>query len=100
MAHHRLRHDEEARRCLNEARRWIDARHSAAIDLSDMQPPWSDWDEPVVNALLLREAEALLQPESEMSPEGAAVNHRKGDTSATPGLGIPFDLFPGAHAHG
>ena len=63
----RLRHDAEARRCLNEARRWIASRETAATDLSDMQPPWSDWDEPVVNALLLREAEEVLGQQSAVS---------------------------------
>jgi tetratricopeptide (TPR) repeat protein len=65
MAHHRLGHAEDARRCLAEARRWIDAANQGAgDDLSSTQPAWGGWHERVVYPLLLREAEQLLNGES------------------------------------
>jgi uncharacterized protein (TIGR03067 family) len=79
MAHHRLRHDDEARRCLAEAARWIDqANHHEGDDQSATRPSWGDWHEPVLSRLLLREAEALLNngpvalEPSVLSPEDAA----------------------------
>jgi tetratricopeptide (TPR) repeat protein len=65
MAHHRLGHADEVRRCLSEAARWIDAaNHHTADDLSGTQPVWGGWHEPVVAPLLLREAEKLMKTES------------------------------------
>ena len=61
MAHHRLGHAEEARRCLVEAARWIDeANREAPDDTATTWPAWGGWHEAVVYPLLLREAEALL----------------------------------------
>jgi len=61
MAHHRLGHAEEARRCLVEAARWIDEANRVQLDdPTTLGPTWGHWDEPVVYPLLLREAEALL----------------------------------------
>jgi serine/threonine protein kinase/Flp pilus assembly protein TadD len=61
MARHRLRDDDEARRCLSEAKRWIDAaNHHTGDDPSGTQPVWGGWHEPVIAALLVREAEELL----------------------------------------
>jgi eukaryotic-like serine/threonine-protein kinase len=61
MAHHRLGHSDEARRCLAEAARWIDeANRHEGDDLSGTGAAWGNWHEPVVYPLLLREAEALL----------------------------------------
>jgi tetratricopeptide (TPR) repeat protein len=61
MAHHRLSHADEARRCLAEAARWIDEANRAELDdLTRTQPNWGEWHEPVVSQLLLREAEELL----------------------------------------
>jgi hypothetical protein len=61
MAHHRLGHADEARRCLAEAGLWIDeANRREGDDLSATRPAWGDWHGPVVYQLLLREAEALL----------------------------------------
>jgi Flp pilus assembly protein TadD len=62
MARHRLGDADEARRCLSEARRWIDAaNHHTEDDPTGMQPVWGGWHEPVVCPLLLREAEELLK---------------------------------------
>jgi len=61
MAHHQLGHAVEARRCLSEARRWIDAANChTEDDPSGTQPVWGGWYESVVFPLLLREAEELL----------------------------------------
>ena len=61
MAHHRLGQTEDARRCLAEARRWIDAaNHHTSDDLNGTQIIWGGWHERVVYPLLLREAEELL----------------------------------------
>jgi tetratricopeptide (TPR) repeat protein len=69
MAHHRLGHADDARRCLAEARRWIDAaNHDTGDDLSATRPAWGSWHEPVVYPLLLREAEELLGQESVNNP--------------------------------
>jgi serine/threonine protein kinase/predicted Zn-dependent protease len=62
MARHRLRDDKEARRCLSEAKRWIDAaNHHTEDDPSGTQPVWGGWHEPVVYSLLLREAEEFVE---------------------------------------
>jgi serine/threonine protein kinase/tetratricopeptide (TPR) repeat protein len=61
MAHHRLGHAEEARRCLVDAARWIDeANREDLDDPTSLRPGWANWDERVTYPLLLREAEALL----------------------------------------
>jgi eukaryotic-like serine/threonine-protein kinase len=61
MAHHRLGHTEEARRCLVEAARWIDEANRVRLDdPTGLGPVWGAWHEPVVYPLLLREAETLL----------------------------------------
>jgi serine/threonine protein kinase/Flp pilus assembly protein TadD len=61
MAHHRLGHAEEARRCLTEAARWIDeANREKLDDPTSTRPAWGGWYQAVVYPLLLREAEALL----------------------------------------
>jgi len=61
MAHHHLGHADEARRCLSEAKQWIDAaKHYAEDDPTGTLPVWEGWDQPVVYPLLLREAENLL----------------------------------------
>src|SRR5262249_57318677 len=61
MAHHRLGHAEEARRCLVEAARWIDEANRVQVDdPTTLGPTWGHWDESVVYPLLLREVEALL----------------------------------------
>lgn len=65
MAHHRLGHADDARRCLAEARRWIDAATHASADLSSVQPAWGGWYEKVVFPRLLQEAEMLLNHKSE-----------------------------------
>ncbi len=70
MAHHRLGHADDARRCLAEARRWIDAaNHETGDDLSATRPGWGGWHEPVVYPLLLREAEELLEEPSGISDQ-------------------------------
>jgi hypothetical protein len=61
MAHHRLGHAEEARRCLVEAARWIDEADREKRDgPTGTRPAWGGWYQAVVYPLLLREAEALL----------------------------------------
>jgi serine/threonine protein kinase/Flp pilus assembly protein TadD len=61
MAHHRLRHAAEARRCLAEAARWIDdASREGLDDPAGTGPSWGSWCERVVYPLLLREAEERL----------------------------------------
>ena len=61
MAHHRLGHAEAARRCLDEAARWIDeANRQQEDDPSGTRPIWGGWNELVAYPLLLREAEELL----------------------------------------
>jgi eukaryotic-like serine/threonine-protein kinase len=62
MAHHHLGNTDQARRCLFEATRWIEAAdHHTEDDPSGTQPVWGGWHEPVVCRLLLREAEELLK---------------------------------------
>jgi eukaryotic-like serine/threonine-protein kinase len=61
MAHHRLGHAAEARRCLAEAAHWIDeANRQNEDDLSGTRPTWGDWHRPVEFPLLFHEAEVLL----------------------------------------
>jgi tetratricopeptide (TPR) repeat protein len=65
MAHHRLGHARQARRCLAKAARWIDqANREELNDLSGRRPVWGSWHEQVYFPLLLREAEELLQQDS------------------------------------
>jgi tetratricopeptide (TPR) repeat protein len=65
MAHYRLGHTDEARRCLSEATRWIDAANRyTEDDPTGTLPVWGGWHEPVVYPLLLREAEKLMKNES------------------------------------
>jgi serine/threonine protein kinase/Tfp pilus assembly protein PilF len=62
MAHHRMGHAAEARRCLAEAARWIDeANRQEEDDLSGTRPAWGDWHERAMFPLLLREAEELIR---------------------------------------
>jgi serine/threonine protein kinase/Flp pilus assembly protein TadD len=69
MAHHRLGHADRARRCLAEAAGWINEANGRTDEanpgeedgLGGVRPAWGDWHEPVVFALLLREAEELLK---------------------------------------
>jgi hypothetical protein len=61
MAHHRLGQGDQARRCLEEARRWIagaDQHHGD--DPTAAAAAWGDWTERPTYRLLLREAEALV----------------------------------------
>jgi tetratricopeptide (TPR) repeat protein len=61
MAHRRLGHDAEARRCLREAVQWIDAANARTEDnLRLTEPAWADSHEPVMVPLLLREAQELV----------------------------------------
>jgi tetratricopeptide (TPR) repeat protein len=61
MAHHRLGHDDDARRCQTEAARWIDAANRQTERNSrSTEPAWGNWHEPIVDPLLLQEAEELL----------------------------------------
>jgi len=61
MAHCRLGHADEARRCLAEAVSWMDKANQQELDdLTGTQPAWGDWYEPVLFPMLVREVEALL----------------------------------------
>ncbi|HEV3200479.1 MAG TPA: tetratricopeptide repeat protein [Bryobacteraceae bacterium] len=61
MAHHRLGHTDEARRCLVEAAHWIDEANREKLDeISSTRPTWGNWHERVVYPLLLHEAESLI----------------------------------------
>ncbi len=61
MAHQRLGHAQEARRCLAEAARWIDRANRVELDdIAGNSPAWGDWPERVEYPMLLREAESLL----------------------------------------
>jgi serine/threonine protein kinase/Flp pilus assembly protein TadD len=65
MAHHRLGHARQARRCLAQAARWIDqANREELDDLTGNRTAWGDWHEQVYFPLLLREAEKLLKQDS------------------------------------
>jgi serine/threonine protein kinase/lipoprotein NlpI len=62
MASHRLGHADQARRCLSEARRWIDAANQhTEDDPTGTQPVWGAWHETVVYPRLMREAEELMK---------------------------------------
>jgi tetratricopeptide (TPR) repeat protein/tRNA A-37 threonylcarbamoyl transferase component Bud32 len=62
MAHCRLGHAEEARRCLAEAVSWMEQANQQELDdLTGMRPAWGDWHEPVLYPILVHEAEALLR---------------------------------------
>ena len=61
MAHARLGDSAEARRRLAEAASWFEeAKNQEGDDPSGTRPAWSDWYEPVVYPLLLREADAVI----------------------------------------
>jgi Flp pilus assembly protein TadD len=65
MAHHRLGHTEEARRCLAKAKQWVsEANNHGNSDLADAGVGWANWQERVVCRLLLREAVALIPPDN------------------------------------
>jgi serine/threonine protein kinase/predicted Zn-dependent protease len=62
MAHSRLGHAGEARRCLAEAAEWIrHANQKVSDDLSVTRPNWGEWHEPIVALRLLDEARLLAQ---------------------------------------
>jgi tetratricopeptide (TPR) repeat protein len=62
MAQCRLGHNDEARRCLAEAARWIDAANREELDdAAGIRPAWGGWEERIKFPLLLREAEELLR---------------------------------------
>jgi serine/threonine protein kinase/Flp pilus assembly protein TadD len=62
MAHQRLGHNAEARRCLSEAVRWIgNANREKLDDPTGTRPAWGDWPERAEHPLLLSEAETLLK---------------------------------------
>jgi tetratricopeptide (TPR) repeat protein len=70
MAHSRLGHAEAARRCLADAVAWMaEANRQEFGELTGTRPAWGGWPEPVVSALLVREAETLLQ-RAEHQPGG------------------------------
>jgi serine/threonine protein kinase/Flp pilus assembly protein TadD len=70
MAHHRLGHADEARRCLAEAVSWIDRANQEELDdLTATRPAWGDWHEPVMYGILLREGKALVQGSSQDRPD-------------------------------
>lgn len=72
MIQQRLGHTEEARRCLANAKRWAEeANRQVEDDLRGTQPGWSNWDEPIIAGILLREAEELLK-------QASAVNNQSG----------------------
>jgi tetratricopeptide (TPR) repeat protein len=65
MAHHQLKHDEEARKWLNDAVNWIDQaaqKKPAGAEARDVLP-WDKlpWNERFALEILRREAEALLK---------------------------------------
>jgi tetratricopeptide (TPR) repeat protein len=61
MAHWRLGHADEARRCLAAAVSWMDEANQQKLDeLTGTRPAWGEWDDAVVYPLLIREAEELL----------------------------------------
>jgi hypothetical protein len=62
MAHCRLGHADEARRCLAAAVALMDEANQQKLDdLTSTRPAWGEWDDAVVYPLLIREAEALLR---------------------------------------
>jgi len=61
LAHQRLGHAQQARRCLAEAARWIDeANRQEFDDLTATHPVWGGWYEPMYVQRLLAEARALV----------------------------------------
>jgi Flp pilus assembly protein TadD len=61
MAHHRLDHAGEARRCLADAARWIEAANHAELeDLAGTRPSWGGWYDRLAYLLLLGEAREQL----------------------------------------
>jgi serine/threonine protein kinase/predicted Zn-dependent protease len=62
MGHCRLGHLDEARQCLAQAVAWMEeAKRQELDDLTGTRPAWSDWHEPLIYPLLVREAEELLR---------------------------------------
>jgi tetratricopeptide (TPR) repeat protein len=71
MAHARLGNTAEARQHLAEATRWFEeATNQVEDDPSGTRPIWADWYEPVVYALLLREADAVVNDGAGARPPG------------------------------
>ncbi len=71
MAHHRLGHAREARRCLAEAARWIDEATCQELDdMTGTRPSWGGWREQIEYPLLLREAETLIKGPSAHRQDG------------------------------
>jgi tetratricopeptide (TPR) repeat protein len=69
MAHQRLGHAGEARRCLAEAVRWMaEADRQEDADPTGTRPAWGIWQERVVYPLLVREAEALVREAEQGRP--------------------------------
>jgi hypothetical protein len=57
MAHQRLGHDDQARRCLAEAAFWIDqANHEELDDPTSIRPAWGNWYQPFLYERLVQEA--------------------------------------------
>ena len=72
MAHHRLGHADDARRCVAEAKRWIEAANAnTQDDPTGTQAVWGGWQEPVVFPLLLREAEEMMTTEPRVFNQAA-----------------------------
>jgi serine/threonine protein kinase/Flp pilus assembly protein TadD len=62
MAHARLGQRQQAQRCLARANSWMDRADRAGFeDSGRKEPSWANWHEPIICALLRREAESLLQ---------------------------------------
>jgi serine/threonine protein kinase/Tfp pilus assembly protein PilF len=86
MAHCRLGHADEARRCLAEAVSWMDKANQQELDeLTGTQPAWGGWEEPFLSLLLVREAEALLREAGLKPPEPTARPARQGSGPARGG---------------
>jgi tetratricopeptide (TPR) repeat protein len=82
MAHGRLGHADEARRCLAAAVSWMDEANAQELDeLTGTRPAWGSWDEPVLCPLLVREAEALLREAGQKPPDRVGRPTRKGGGS-------------------
>jgi hypothetical protein len=61
IVHHRLGDDEEARRCLGTATKWIEAaNHEQLNDPASTRPSWGDWHERICVPLLRKEVETLI----------------------------------------
>jgi tetratricopeptide (TPR) repeat protein len=73
MSHHRLNHNEEAKKWLDQANTWIkQARETKATDaLNPDTLSWSNlpWTERLTLEVLQREAESLIQPVKEKAPK-------------------------------